>query len=324
MTTAETLDLTGVTFGYVTENGQIAADGTWTAAVTVTWRIDGFERTSARADVQFAFADGGDRIDAIGGGADQRPVWLHGSVAADRTEEVAVLVADGVVPLGPLVEDAEEALVAARRVLGPRARRVVIEVPASVADLHAALGAAPGTYDRIAAVTASADGSNVPGRPIHVFVNPEEFAGLDRLAAQVVISHETAHAVTRAPDVRAEPWLLEGFADYVALRDVDLPLARTAGQVLDQVSERGVPGSLPSRADFDGQAPHLGAAYESAWLVCVTLADHGGEEALVGFYDAVVGGADLEEELGARFGWSLQDLTTAWQDRLRALAGAGG
>ena len=140
------------------------------------------------------------------------------------------------------------------------------------------------------------------------------------LAAQVVISHEAVHAVTQAPESGAEAWLLEGFADYVALRDVGLPLSRTAGQIIAQVREDGIPAALPSRTDLDSQAAHLGAAYESAWLVCMTLAQHGGEEALVAFYGAVLDGADLEEELRSRFGWSIADLTRAWQQQLQTLA----
>ncbi len=119
-----------------------------------------------------------------------------------------------------------------------------------------------------------------------------------------------------------ENWLLEGFADYVALRDVDLPLSRTAGQIIALVRKDGVPDALPSRLDLDPGAADLGAAYEASWLVCVTLADHGGEEALVAFYEAVLGGADLEAELRSRFGWTIADLTHAWQDELRSIAGA--
>ena len=126
--------------------------------------------------------------------------------------------------------------------------------------------------------------------------------------------------MTQAPESGAEAWLLEGFADYVALRDVGLPLTRTAGQIIAQVREDGVPDALPSRVDLDSQAAHLGAAYESAWLVCVTLAEHGGEEALVAFYDAVLDGADLEDELRSQFGWSIADLTRAWQEKLQTLA----
>ena len=323
--TAATLDLADVTFTYLTENGQVAADGTWTAAVATTWRISGFDERPARADVEFAFADDGTTIRAIGGRVGRRPVWLSGAATARRTGDVVVLVADGAVPVRPLVAVSEQALVVARRLLGSRADRLVIEVPASSDALHAALGQPAGTYDKIVAVTASADGSNVPGTPVHVFINPEVFRSQGPLSEQVVLSHEAVHALTATPtNSGVENWLLEGFADYVALRDVDLPVSRTASQIIAQVRKEGVPDALPSRLDLDTGAQHLGAAYEASWLVCVTLAGRGGEEALVAFYEAVLGGAELEAELRERFGWTLADLTGAWQDELRSVSSVGG
>lgn len=323
--TASALELVDVTFTYLTENGLVASDGTWTAAVATTWRISGFDDRSGRTDIEFSFAENGSRIRAIGGGVGRTPVWISGPAAVRRTDDVVVLVADGAVPLPPLVEVSERALVVARRVLGDRARRLVVEVPASSAALHAALGQPAGTYDAVVAVTATADGANVPGTPVHVFVNPDVYRGQGPLSAQVVLSHEAVHAVTATPTTTGvENWLLEGFADYVALRDVDLPVTRTAGQIISQVRQDGVPDALPSRLDLDTRAQHLGAAYEASWLVCVTLAERGGEEALVAFYEAVVGGADLEAELRRHFGWTIADLTRAWQDKLSSVSSVGG
>jgi hypothetical protein len=316
--------LDAITFRYITENGQVTTDGTWTATVSATWRVGGFEQRSAHADVAFSFADDGTRIAAIGGGADITPVWLAGATTVRRTDDVVVIAAAGALPVRPLVAQAEEALTNARGVIDGTADRLVVEVPASTDGLDAALGLDPGSFDAIAAITTGADGSTVPGRPVHVFLNPEVYRGLKRLPAQVVMSHEAVHALTDAPASGAEPWLVEGFADYVALRDVDLPITRTAGQIIQQVRKAGVPAALPSRADLDSQAPHLGAAYEAAWLVCVTLADHGGQEALVRFYDTVLGGADLARALHRTFGWTVRDLTLAWQDELTDAAAADG
>jgi len=323
--TASALDLADVSFTYLTENGQVAADGTWTAAVATTWRIAGFDEVAARADVEFAFADGGTHIRAIGGGVGRTPVWLSGATTVRRTDDVVVLVARGTLPVRPLVAVSEQPLVVARRVLGSSADRLVVEVPASSEALHAALGEPPGSYDTIVAVTSSADGANVPGTPVHVFVNPDIYRDQGPTAAQVVLSHEAVHALTATPTTNGvENWLLEGFADYVALRDVDLPVSDTASQIIAQVRSDGVPDALPSRLDLDASAAHLGAAYEASWLVCVTLAERGGEEALVAFYEAVLGGADLEDELRSRFGWTVEDLTGAWQDKLSSVSGVGG
>jgi hypothetical protein len=115
-------------------------------------------------------------------------------------------------------------------------------------------------------------------------------------------------------------WLLEGFADYVALRDVDLPVSTTAGQIIQQVRQEGAPDHLPGEVEFDQTSSHLGAAYESAWLACALLADVGGEDALVRLYDQVSSGQELAGALAELFGLTEDDLTAQWQQRLQDLA----
>lgn len=318
---ATALDLTDITFRYVTETGHTEGEGAWDGVVAVTWRHEDFDESSARVELPFSFADGGERIAAIGGQGHPLPVWLSGPVTVRRT---AATVVFGPVPAGKLARYARWARAAAADVRGvlSRSARLVVEVPADVEALHAALGVAKGEYDAIAAVTAPVDGSSAPGSPVHVFVNPTVYGDLDPVAAQVVMTHEAVHAVTGAALARRDPlWLVEGFADYIALRDVDLPLSRTAGQIIAQVQQDGLPEALPSAAEFDTGSSHLGAVYEAAWLVCVTLADRGGRDALVDFYDAVLGGAGLGSELRTRFGWTEADLTDAWRTRLARVAG---
>jgi hypothetical protein len=172
----------------------------------------------------------------------------------------------------------------------------------------------------VAAVTATADGSLAPDAPVHVFVNPEVFGGLLPQGAQVVMSHEAVHVATDAARSAMPLWLLEGFADYVALRDVDLPLSTTAGQIIKQVRRQGLPDALPGAAEFDTATTHLGAAYESAWLACGVLADAGGEPALVRFYDEVNGGRAVGPALRTTFGLSQRELTQRWRERLSDLA----
>ena len=101
---------------------------------------------------------------------------------------------------------------------------VVVEVPASASALDATLDAADGTYAGIAAVTTTVDGSGSRDAPVHVFVNPDVTRRLRGAGAQVVMSHELVHVATDAATSAVDLWLLEGFADYVALRDVPLPL----------------------------------------------------------------------------------------------------
>jgi hypothetical protein len=184
------------------------------------------------------------------------------------------------------------------------------------------LAADPGTYAGIAAVSATVDGTLTPASPAHVFVNPDLYGGLGPVGEQVVMTHEATHIATDAPVTSGMPvWLLEGFADYVALRDTDLPMSKAAGQVIAQVRAEGVPDALPGPAEFDSAATHLGAAYEAAWLVCLVVADVAGEPALVRVYDDVRGGKTVDDALRERAGLDAAELTRRWQQRLEALAG---
>ncbi len=277
-------------------------DGGWRAAVDLTWRFEGFDAEPVHEEVLVSFASGsGDAvgITAFGGGDRRSPLWLSGPLEVRRSAETLVL-ATSAAEADLLAERAAAAVPVVRAVLPDWSARLVVEAPASEADLAAALAAEPGTYDDIAAVTASVDGSLTSDAQVHVFVNPEVYDDLDPAGGQVVLSHEATHAATDAPLTGGVPlWLLEGFADYVALRDVDLPLSTTAGQVIAQVKADGPPDQLPGEAEFDATDSHLGAAYESAWLACVELADAGGEPALVQLYEQVSRGRDLDERLQA-------------------------
>ena len=212
---------------------------------------------------------------------------------------------------------------AVRAVLPAWPGGLVVEVPDSASGLDAMLAAEPGSYANIAAVSATVDGTLTPTSPAHVFVNPDLYRDLGPVGEQVVMTHEATHIATGAPTTSGMPlWLLEGFADYVALRDTDLPISRTAGQVIAQVQADGVPASLPGPAEFDATATHLGASYEAAWLACLVLVDLAGEDALVRVYDDVRGGRGIGAALRSSAGIDEAELTRRWQDRLETLAAA--
>ena len=121
--------------------------------------------------------------------------------------------------------------------------------------------AEPGQYDNIAAVTTSADGSLAPGAPVRVFVNPAVFDKLKQRGAQVVMSHEATHVATGATFVSMPTWLLEGFADFVALDGAGVPVDVAAGQILKRIRKEGLPKTLPTtvgpRPDRHRSGSHL-------------------------------------------------------------------
>jgi hypothetical protein len=314
------LRLSDLTFRYITETGRTSGADAWDGLVAVTWRVEGFDEASARAEVPVSFADGGSRIAGIGADDAKLPLWLSGPLVVRRVPGAVVAAAEPAREIDRYTRLARRAVAATRPLLGGRAG-IVVEVPADAMAVDRTLGVQPGQYSAIAAVTAPVDGSQAPGSPVHVFVNRTVFDALDPTAAQVVMTHEAVHAVTGAALVQGAPlWLVEGFADYVALRDVDLPVSRTAAQVIKQVKRGGVPAALPADTDFDPTATHLGAVYEAAWQVCVAIVEHGGEGALVALYRKVLGGTDVATALRAGAGWTVADLTAAWRARLAQLA----
>jgi hypothetical protein len=319
---ARSLHVRDFTVRYVDEAGALSDDGAWEAAVDATWEFAGFDQAPARAEVLFRFVATGDKVAlaSIGGGDRRSPIWLSGPLQVRRTSTVLVMAAGSPAAADRYARRAGAAVPVVRRVLTAWRPQLVVEVPASAAGLDRALDAEPGEYANIAAVTSTVDGSLAPDAPVHVFVNPDVFARLKPQGAQVVMSHEAVHVATDAALSPMPLWLLEGFADYVALRDVDLPLSTTAGQIIKQVRRNGPPAALPGAAEFDTATPHLGAAYESAWLACGVLAEAGGEQALVHFYDEVSDGRPVPWALRSSFGLTLRELTRRWRARLSDLA----
>jgi hypothetical protein len=290
--------------------------------VETAWRFAGFDAEPGQAEVTFTFAQEGDRavLVDVGGGDRRTPLWLTGPLRVHRDARTLVLVDGSAQVLAHYTELAERAVPVVRRVLPGWRRGLVVAGPSSKEALDETLGAAPGEYAAIAAVTTSVDGSTSPTTPVHVFVNPDVFGSLKAEGAQVVMSHEATHVASDAVRSRAPLWLLEGFADYVALRDVDLPLSVTAGQIIRQVRKDGAPRQLPAAADFNTQTTHLGTAYEAAWLACRLLAQSGGEQNLVALYRRASRGDAVDAVLRDLYGFGEKEFTRRWRSELVALA----
>jgi hypothetical protein len=324
---ADALDVVEFTARYVDDVGAVDPAGHWQAAVDLTWRFGGFDKEPVHEEVLVAFQlergaspDGDVGITSFGGGDRRSPLWLSGPVEVRRSATSLVL-ATTAANADLLAGRAEAAVPVVRDVLPQWNGKLVVEVPASEEGLDAVLAAEPGSYTDIAAVTASVDGTITPQSEVHVFVNPDVYDELEPVGGQVVISHEATHLATGAPLTTGVPlWLLEGFADYVALHAVDLPITTTAAQIIQQVRRDGAPDQLPGQAEFDETATHLGAAYESAWVACLVLADAGGRAALVRLYEQVSRGHDLDGQLHELFGLTEAELTTRWRQRLMDLA----
>lgn len=326
---AAALGVADFTTHYVDQVGGLEPDGEWTAEVDLSWRFEGYDRRPARVEalVRFAPLGGGDGVGIVGfggraaDGGRRTPLWLREPLSVVREGQSLVLLAGDEQDARAVSARVVRGMQVVRRVLAGWRGPAVVEVPRSAAQLDEILGAPPGTYAGVAAVTATVDGSGDREAPAHIFVNPDVTRQLKPGGAQVVMSHELVHVATGAASSTMDSWLLEGFADYVALRDVDLPDETTLARALAAVRRRGVPVSLPGPADFDTRAQHLQRAYEEAWLACRVIAETVGEDGLVRIYRAADQDSPVSRAL-AQEGLSRRELLNAWQRRLRDLAGA--
>jgi hypothetical protein len=313
----------GATFRYVS-GGDVPdrEDGSSTAVAEVAWQPAGDSGLDAaathRATIELTIApedDGTVSIVGAGRRSGSVPVWLLGAVTVDRDDARVVIAIDGggvTVPVGDLASRARTAVEA---VVPATGRDLVVVSPATQEQMAAVVGQPGADVAQIAAVTTDIDGDGET-RDAVVVLNPAVFATMDRRAAQIVLSHEATHALTPAVGTRAANWVVEGFADYVALRDDTAPLSVSAGQVLAEVAAGRAPTALPADADFGSTQHGLGAVYESAWMIFRMLGDRYPTSEVVAFYEAVIGGTPVERALDTSFGLTTDRLTADWLDYL--------
>ncbi|UQA95950.1 hypothetical protein [Streptomyces halobius] len=273
------------------------------AEVRLSYRLKGYDTAPVTA-VQYLTLterDGRWRISsdtdgAAAGKAGTRQLWDQGPVRLVRGRYSLVLggTADParLRELARRVDAAVPAVSAAWK--GKWSRKVVVEVPDSVARMAQLLGGDdPSGYAGIAAVTAGEAGGS-PGGPAaapadRVIINPDAYEELNELGRTVVLTHETTHVATRTVTTPATPlWLSEGFADWAAYRGTHHEPATAAPELTRAVATGRSPARLPSDADFGFTtgADRLARAYEGGWLACRMIADKWGEARLRAFYRA--------------------------------------
>jgi hypothetical protein len=212
--------------------------------------------------------------------------------------------------------------------MAARARTGVLEVvphtsgtltvvsPHTQAQMAELVGQKVSDVRQIAAVTTRLDGEGNASAGSVVVLNPAVFSTMDRRAAQIVLTHEATHLLTKAVGTRAETWVVEGFADFVALHDDSASLSLSAGQILAEVKAGDGPKHLPTASDFSATRHGLGAVYESAWMIFRMLAATYGDARVETFYTRVLGGAPLDHALKSSFGLTNAQLTTDWRSYL--------
>jgi hypothetical protein len=314
-----------VSFQYIDTTALTAADikqfgsGAWAAEVSTTYRLP-FDPGPTEMTIAMVFraANGSASIVSIGGHGDRSALWLDSPTSISIKPRLVVI---DTVPssLGYFVGLGDFALKAVAKVLPGWRGTLVIEVPQSQDQLDDVLQTPSQQLADIAAVTTSADGTLTNGSPIHVFANPNVFDTMTELGARVVMSHESTHVATKGPLTTMPTWMLEGFADFVALDHAGIPVQTAAHQIIARMATQGVPTHLPTSADLAPTAGGLGATYEEAWLAWRYLGLTYGEQKAVAFYDAVSKGSKVPQAFASVLGTTEGAFVQGWRANLRQL-----
>ena len=311
--------------------------GWWAPAVTLSYRIAGYDDVATRETQQLTFVPRGAGWyiaaddDFAGAGRDtSRGLWDSGPVTVVRGEHSIVLGHPGWrSTMRRVAAGLDAAVPRVNRIWGTDwSGRVVALVPSSQAELSHIVGG-HGDYSQIAAVaTAELTDANAGYHPVgdRIVINPPTFAKLGSLGRRVVLTHEVTHVATRSASGPAAPaWLVEGFADYVGYQGVQTPYGVSAAELRDAVHRGQLPTALPADGDFDGSNPNLAQVYEQGWLAVSLLADRYGRDGLLRFYRSVGGpgapSSALDGAFASLWGSDLAAFTAAWrrdlQTRLR-------
>ncbi len=297
-------------------------EGAFVGEVQLAWRVGGYDAHDSHMEVPLVLRQQGSRVGFVtarGVSGEASPLWLTEPVTVRKTARSLVMAARGQ-GLAMFSRLADRAVVDVRKVLRRWRGRLVVEVPDSQRSLTQALGSQPGAYNEIAAVTTTVDGTLAPDTPVHIFINPRVFDPLGDRGSQIVMSHEATHVAAGAAFSSMPAWLLEGFADYVALAHAEIPVSVAASQILGQVRKKGPPARLPGPDEFDARNQALGSTYEAAWLACRLLAQRYGEQRLIAFYRTSDSASSTDRSFRSVLGTGQPAFTRAWRDDLARLA----
>jgi hypothetical protein len=300
----------------------------WRQPASVRWRLAA-ETRSAEHTVWLTFAvqDGRPLLagtsDRPGDQPAPVPLWWTGPVTAVQVQSASVLLGAGQ-PTAAWSSRVRAAVAEVRRRVTAGsamgwAGAVVVEVPATRSDFEAVLGSSDGRYASIAAVTVA---EGPAAAAVRIVVNPEVTRRLAPTGVAIVLLHEVVHVATRSAESPAPSWVVEGLADYVALRAYPSAGAGAAEPLLRQVRTDGAPTRLPADDRFRAGAADLAAGYAEAWLACRYIAETYSPSGLQRLYTALDRGVGLDQATQDELGTSTAALTVGWRRYLVRLAGA--
>ncbi|MFL6054620.1 MAG: hypothetical protein ACJ72W_17120 [Actinoallomurus sp.] len=327
-----------------------AADDGWTARLTLTYRLRGFDAHDVAYTRYLTFdrrKDAGWVVSGDGsahGLRDDPQIWDGGDLTVIRGRRSLVLgeagtgVGDGT-PVGDTTgaetRTAELRDIARRldtgvglvsRVVGDGwSQRVVALAPATEQRAEELVGDVRNLGDIAALAIVSGGAGDPEGGADRVVITPTAFGRLNGLGRHVVLTHELVHvAMGGARDSHTPMWLVEGLADYVGYKDAGVSTKAAGRELAAQIASGGPPAAPPGRSAFTGSGEGLSAAYEEAWLACRMIAERYGEARLVRLYRAAetepgdAGDPRIEERaLQSVLGIGSSQFAVQWRTYLR-------
>jgi hypothetical protein len=157
-------------------------------------------------------------------------------------------------------------------------RKAVILVPRDETETEKLVGARD--LSRVAAVASSSVESGDVERVLgnRIVVNSTNVGRYDPLNLQVLVTHEMTHVATRTLGDGVPLLLVEGFADYTALKPVRLPFEVTH----QALARRSFDNRLPRDRDF--RTRNAPVAYDEGSSFCQWVAETYGSRRLQALY----------------------------------------
>jgi hypothetical protein len=218
-------------------------------------------------------------------GRDDTEIWDGGPVRTVRSTRTLIVYHPGQGLLaGRLLRVADRAYAQVGAAwTGRWERKAVILVPKDEGEAERLVGARD--LARVAAVASSSVESGASERVLgnRIVVNTGNVVRYNDLNLQVLITHEMTHVATRTLGDGVPLLLVEGFADWAALKPLGYPFAVTRPNLARRVREGRFDGTLPlDDAEFRGS--DAAVAYDEGSAFCLWVADTYGVARLQALY----------------------------------------
>jgi hypothetical protein len=271
------------------------AEEVYTAPVQARYRFEGQDDSPvlARDSFTFVLTGSGWRIAGPGDSRQRRrddvEIWEGGQVRTVHSTRTLIVHHPGQEDLARrLLRVADRAYAQVRDAwTGPWERKAVILVPRDQDEAERLVGARD--LSRVAAVASSSVESGAVERVLgnRIVVNTNNVVRYNDLNLQVLITHEMTHVATRTLGGGVPLLLVEGFADWAALKPIGYPFAATRPALAGEVRGGRFDGELPSDPEFRGR--EAGVAYEEGSAFCLWVAETFGDRKLQALYRKFAG-----------------------------------